>query len=373
MSAKRAVKSRPCSTPRRCQPVRFAPATNWPFRRASSATISPLNPTGPSEPGSAPNAARISSSVAGRNALPSTAASLASSSRSSPRIRPSTTRPVVLRHRHRLRRRGRVDAEEAGELLDRGDTGRCDLERLVERLRELRCPRHASRDLEIGGVVAVLAGDERVLPGARRRQVVDRLAAAHHPRLGLHRDRLDPAALEDAVVRALVLPEADVEAGLVAVERVGVLHDELPHPQEPTPRARLVATLRLEVVERLRQVAVGAELREVERHRLLVRHREDEVAAAAVLQPEQLGDPDAAGLLPQLGGREHRHQHLLAADRVHLLPDHLHDLLVRLPAGRQEAPQPGAHLADHSGPDEQLVRDRVGVGGVVAQGREEQL
>ena len=173
MSANRAVKSRPCSTPRRCQPVRFAPATNWPFRSVSSATISPLNPTGPSEPGSAPNAARISSSVAGRNALPSTAASLASSSRSSPRIRPSTTVPSSFVTRHRLRGRGRVDAEEPGELLDRGDPGRRDLERLVERLRELRRPRHASRDLEIGGVVAVLAGDERVLtrrptaPGSR--------------------------------------------------------------------------------------------------------------------------------------------------------------------------------------------------------------
>ena len=41
--------------------------------------------------------------------------------------------------------------------------------------------RDAPRDLEVGGVVAVLAGDERVLARARRGQVVERLAAAHHP------------------------------------------------------------------------------------------------------------------------------------------------------------------------------------------------
>ena len=34
---------------------------------------------------------------------------------------------------------------------------------------------------------------------------------------------------EDAVVRGLLLAEAHVESGLVAVERVGVLHDELAH------------------------------------------------------------------------------------------------------------------------------------------------
>ena len=293
MSANRAVKSRPCSTPRRCQPVRFAPATNWPSRSASSATISPVKPTGPSEPGSAPNAARISSSVAGRNGAAERRRELCLLEPVVAADEGEHDRAVVLRHGHRLRRRGRVDPEEARELVDRRDAGRRDLGRRSSGSGNVGRARNAARDLEVGGVVAVLTGDERVLACARRRQVVDRLAAAHHPRLGLHRDGLDPAALEDPVVRALVLLEAHLEAGLVAVERVGVLHDELPHPQQPTPGTRLVTALRLEVVERLRQVAVRAELREVKRHRLLVRHREDEVAAAAVLQPEELGDPDS--------------------------------------------------------------------------------
>ena len=52
-------------------------------------------------------------------------------------------------------------------------------------LGELRRPRDAARDLEVGRVVAVLAGDERVLARAGRREVVERLAAAHHPALRL--------------------------------------------------------------------------------------------------------------------------------------------------------------------------------------------
>ena len=138
MSANRGVKSRPCSTPRRCQPVRFAPATNWPSRSVSSATISPLNPTGPSEPGSAPNAARIS--VLGRRAqrraerrceLGLLEPVVAAHER-------EHDRPVVLRHRHRLRRRRRIDPEEARERLDRRDAGRLDLGRAVELLRGTR-------------------------------------------------------------------------------------------------------------------------------------------------------------------------------------------------------------------------------------------
>ena len=137
-----------------------------------------------------------------------------------------------------------------------------------------------------------------------------------------------------------------VEAVEVAVEGVRVLHDELARAQQAGARARLVALLGLEVVEQLRQVAVGAHLaRDVEREVLLVRHREDQFGAAAVLQLEDLVDVVAAGLLPQLGGLEHGHQHLPRADRIHLLA---HDLLgpaVGPPAGREEGPEPGARPA----------------------------
>jgi hypothetical protein len=46
--------------------------------------------------------------------------------------------PAVGHHRHRLRRRGQVDAEEFRKGLARRDVGRLDLGRLRERLGELR-------------------------------------------------------------------------------------------------------------------------------------------------------------------------------------------------------------------------------------------
>src|SRR5207249_10984944 len=93
---------------------------------------------------------------------------------------------------------------------------------------------------------------------------VDRLTAAHHPRLGLDRVVLESAALEDRVVRGLVCAEARLEALLVAVERIRVLHDELADPDQAAPRARLVAVLGLEVVPGLRQLPVALQLPRVE-------------------------------------------------------------------------------------------------------------
>ena len=239
----------------------------------------------------------------------------------------------------------------------------------VEPLRKLGSPRDAAGDLEIGCVVAALARDERVLARAGRRQVVERLVAAHHPRLRLYRVRLEPAALEHPVVRLEVLAKADVEAFVVTVERVGVLHHELAHAEQPSARTRLVAHLRLEVVEDLRQLLVRLQLARVERHRLLVRQREDERAAVTVLDLPELGNVVAPGRLPQLGRSDDRHEHLLPADRVHLLADDPNDLLVNPPPEREERPEAGAHLSDEPTAHEQLVALGFRVRGGLAQGR----
>ena len=172
--------------------------------------------------------------------------------------------------------------------------------------RELRRARDAARDLEVGGEVAVLAGDERVLARAGRREEVDRLAAAHHPRLGLRRRSTRPAALEDPVVGLLVCAEARLEPVLVAVERVRVLHDELADAEEAGARPRLVAVLRLEVVPGLRQLPVALDLAGVVGERLLVRQREHEPAARAVVEVEDLGDRVSGLSLPELDRRQAR-------------------------------------------------------------------
>ena len=246
----------------------------------------------------------------------------------------------------------------AGAASDSGNSGRA---------------RNAARDLEVGRVVPALARDEHVLARPRRCEVVDRLVAAHHPRLRLHGIGLEPAALEHPVVRVEVLAKADVETFVVTVERVGVLHHELAHAEQRSARTRLVAHLRLDVVEDLRQLLVRLQLARVERDRLLVRQREDERAAVAVLDLPELGNVVAPGRLPELRRRHDRHEHLLPADRVHLLADDLDDLLVDPPTEREERPEAGAHLSDEPAAHEQLVARGLRVGGSVAQGRQKEL
>src|SRR6188472_1027352 len=195
---------------------------------------------------------------------------------------------AVDRHRHRLRGRTRVDAEELRDPLDRALAGCLDLLGCRELLREVWPRWNPARDLEISRVIAVLADDEGVLPRAGWRKEVLAAAAAHDSRLGGDLHSLDPAALEDPFVGAGVLAEALVEAGGVAVERVGVLHDELAHADQPGARPGLVAVLDGEVVEDLRQLTVALDLAGVERDGLLVRHREDELAPGPVVQLEDL-------------------------------------------------------------------------------------
>ena len=118
---------------------------------------------------------------------------------------------------------------------------------------------------------------------------------------------------------------------------------------------------------------VARDLPCVERDGLLVRHRQDVLTSRTVLEPEDLVDVVAARLLPELERRQHGHEHLLAADRVHLLADDLDDLLVDAPAERQEGPDAGRDLADVPAAHEQLVRYGLRIGGVVSQRGDEQL
>ena len=280
---------------------------------------------------------------------------------------------VRLDDRHRLRGRRRVDPEELGQPLDRRHSGRLDLLWRAERIGQDGGARNRLRHLEVARVVAVLAPDERVLARAGRRQEVDAELAAHDPALRLDVVRLQRAAGEDLLVRVAVRLEARAHALLVTVERVGVLHDELADPQESAARTRLVAILRLEVVPELRQIAVALELARVERDRLFVGQRQDEVSTGPILHTEDLRNRQAARCLPELGGSEDGHQHLLAADRVHLLADDLLDLPVDAPAERRERPEARRDLADEASADEQLVAHRFGIARILPEGRDEEL
>ncbi len=136
------------------------------------------------------------------------------------------------------------------------------------------------------------------------------------------------------------------------VERVGVLHHELATPQDARPGSRLVAVLRLDLVQRQRQILVGrVEVLHQQREHLLVRGPEKVVVTFAVLEPEDAGavlGPPVRRLVG-LAGQQRGEVHLLRAHGVHLLandPLHVaqHPITERQPRGKSQAPPAGCTL-----------------------------
>ena len=193
---------------------------------------------------------------------------------------------------------------------------------------------------------------------------------AHHAGIRVHHDVADAAAVEDPAVRLVWALIGAIQRRRVGIEGVGVLHEELPRAQHPRARARLVPLLGLDLVPDLRQVAVGADLAGGEPgDDLLVGHAEAHVAAVAVLEPEHLRADrvPAAGLLPDLGGMEHRHGDLLPADPVHLLADDGVDLVEHALAHGEVDVDAGGELADQPGAHHEPVAHRLRVGGIVPE------
>ncbi len=198
--------------------------------------------------------------------------------------------------------------------------------------------------------------------------------AAHHPHVGLDPVPAQPATIEDAVIGPGLQLIGASQPLLVAVEGVGVLHRELPSPQHPGPRPRLVPLLRLQVEQHQRQIAIRPNLAgDVVGDALLVRHRQHHRRPLPILELEHLVDPIPPGLLPVLGGLQHRHQHLLTPDPLHLLPHDRFNLAMSPPARRQIRPQPSPKLSHQPGPNHQLVRERLRIGRRILQGGQQRL
>ncbi len=169
--------------------------------------------------------------------------------------------------------------------------------------------------------------------------------------------------------------EALVQPGAVDVERVGVLHGELAHPQQAALGARLVAELGLNLVPDLGKLFVAAQfLARNVGHDLFVGHAQAEVGALAVLEAEHVvahHAPASAGL-PHLA-RIQRRQVELLADGVHLLAHDAGDLEDG-PLGEEEVGVDSSRqLADVSGAHQELVAGDFGVGGCFTKGGDKQL
>ena len=172
--------------------------------------------------------------------------------------------------------------------------------------------------------------------------------AADGARLGAHRHGLQPHAGE-----GLQIGHEHLVVGMLAglagqVEGIGVLHQELAAAHDAEARADLVAELPLDVIEVARHVLVGLNtLAEDVGDHLLIGGAEEHVAVMPVLDAQHFLAIGviAAGLAPEIGGLDRRHQHLDGPCPVLLLAHDLLDLAqhaVAHGAARNSCPPPPA-------------------------------
>ena len=280
----------------------------------------------------------------------------------------------------RLEHLGRLALEEPAHVVDRRAIRRVHLVEItgggpVERPRAL-----ADRALlDVGGIVAAVGLEDRVLAGVTDdHELVGRRTADG---AGLGFDHLvgQPAAIEDPAVRpvhpvvCLVEPPGPVEG---QVERVRVLHDELAAAKHAEARPGLVAVLRLDLIEGQRKLSVALD---VGPHRLgddlLVGRGEGVAPPGPVLELEEaLAILEVAlGVGEDLDRLQGGHEQLGRAGRVHLLTDDLDRLVKRPPARRQVGVEAGPELADQPRPQHEPVRGNLRLGGVLPGGGNQRL
>ena len=227
----------------------------------------------------------------------------------------------------------------------------------------------------VGGVVACAATDVGVFADGERSEELLACRASHRSAHCRHDHVRHAQTVERALVGHPVLVVADLEALVVDVEAVGVLHRELAAAQQPGSGAGLVAELVLDLVDHEGQVLVaGVQVLHQEREHLLVGGRQHEVGAFAVLHPEDVVAvlrPSAAQL-ERLAGEQGREVDLLEPLAVHLFAHDPLDVSKHDPAERQPGEPARGGTADVAGAHEQAMARHLGIGRVLAEGAEEQ-
>ena len=209
-----------------------------------------------------------------------------------------------------------------------------------------------------------MAERDHVLAGIAEHHELLGLRSAHGAGVGFDGDVAEAAAIEDLAIDAVVFLVADVKAGFIHVEAVGVLHDEFADAQQAGAGAGFVAELSLNLIPDLRKLFVAVQLFAGDHgHHLFFGHAEAEVALEAVLEAEEIAahDLEASAGLPDFGGVNGGQVELLA-DGVHFLADNVLDLEQRAPGQRQEAVDAGAELADVAGAEQENVARHLGIG-----------
>ena len=231
--------------------------------------------------------------------------------------------------------------------------------------------------LDIRSVVAAVTLEDRVLAVPGGDHELMRPIAADWPALRLDRNVLQPAPRKDAAVGIVHRLVRFVQLLQRGTEAVGVLHQEFAGPQNAEARAFLVPELRLDLIERDRELAVAVDVLGHEvGDDFLVRGAESHVDLAIATRDMDVHQHVAECLDPssafvEVNRREGRHLDFDPARAVHLLADNVRRLVQRPQPERQIRVCPGHHLANQPRPQHQAVARHLGVRGVFLHGWDE--
>ncbi len=214
--------------------------------------------------------------------------------------------------------------------------------------------------LHVGAVVALGAGQDRILAGFGEHHELVRLGAADVAGVGLDLGVTEAAAGKDPPVGPLHGAVGEIEILGVGVEGVGVLHQKLTAPHEAESGSDLVAELGLDLEHIDRQLFVrGHGSPDDVGDDLLVGRTEAELTVVPILDPQQLGAVlgPAPRILPELGRLDRGHGQLGGTGVGHLLANDRRELGQRASRQGEVVVDPGRHLGDKTGPHHQTVRD----------------
>ena len=236
--------------------------------------------------------------------------------------------------------------------------------------------RNGFRHFNIRGVIGSGAVGQRVFAGIRQHMKLVRTAAAD--RAGIRRDRaeLQPETGKDMAVGVMHGLIGMLQARVVGMKRIGILHHEFARAHHAEARAHLVAELGLDLVEVDRQLAVAADFaaRDVGDH-FLVGRAEAEVVIVPILDFQHLRAEHfpAPGFLPQFGGLHGGHQQLDAAAPVHFLAHDVFHLAQHAQTERHPGIQAAGQLPDIAGAQHQLMAGQFRLGWGFFQGGDKKL
>jgi hypothetical protein len=154
------------------------------------------------------------------------------------------------------------------------------------------------------GIRSVFLRDQLPFPNLRHHAEFMRAGPTHHPRV-----RLDLQGVQSHPFKNLpVSPDhrliAVLGRRLVGIKTVRILHDELSCPHQPKPRTNLIPILRLNLIQRPRQLPIALHLAgHQRRHHLLVGWSQNPATVLMILHMKEniRCRLNSSALLPQIG------------------------------------------------------------------------